>query len=44
MKTLSVEELKKAYFRSKKLELDPNFTRLLKSELERRLMNIHEGI
>ncbi|QUW22646.1 sporulation histidine kinase inhibitor Sda [Sporosarcina sp. Marseille-Q4063] len=43
MKTLSDEELKKAYFQSKKLGLDPNFIQLLKSEIERRLITIHKG-
>ena len=44
MKTLSDEELKKAYFQSTELDLDLNFIRQLQSELERRQINIHEGV
>ena len=39
MKSLSDEELKKAYLKSKKLGLDPNFIRLLDLALDRRLIN-----
>ncbi|MED3821420.1 sporulation histidine kinase inhibitor Sda [Priestia aryabhattai] len=42
MKSLSNDELKKVYFKSIKLGLEPAFIKLLKLEIERRQIDITE--
>lgn len=42
MQSLSNDELKKVYFKSIKLGLEPEFIKLLKLEIERRQIDITE--
>jgi len=42
MKNLVDEDLIKAYFKAKELKLDPNFIRILESELQQRSINVHK--
>ncbi|WP_155767562.1 sporulation histidine kinase inhibitor Sda [Sporosarcina ureilytica] len=43
MRSLTDEELIKAYFQAKKLGLDPNFIQLLESALKRRQIYMYKG-
>ena len=44
MKNLVDEDLIKAYLESKELELDPNFIRILESELLQRSIHVHKKV
>jgi len=44
MINLDDEDLIKAYLKSEELELDPNFIRILESELQQRSINVHKKV